>query len=178
MWFLALFNSGIDWFMNIWKSIYWHHIALMYFSCCVVTDIGNNLAITGLSCGYIWQIQCISEWFHTRPDIETESPVRRQAITWAYAWLLSIRLQNTHFNEISILIQIFLFKKMRLKTSSTKWCPFFTSMCWIVLICGGLMKFDVTHTLHDYFTASETPLQIQQPWRICEHSGNPLRMIR
>ena len=43
------------------------------------------------------------------------SPVRRQAIIWTNAGLLSIRNLGTNFSEILIEIQTFSFKKMHLK---------------------------------------------------------------
>ena len=42
-------------------------------------------------------------------------PGRLQAIIWTNADILSIRTQGTYFNEILFEIQIFSFKKMRLK---------------------------------------------------------------
>ena len=52
------------------------------------------------------------------------SPVRRQAITWTNADLLSIGPLGTTCSENWIEILIFSFKKMRLKLSSAKWRPF------------------------------------------------------
>ena len=52
------------------------------------------------------------------------SPVRRQAITWTNADLLSIRPLGTNFSVIRIKIQNFSFTKMHLKLSSAKWRPF------------------------------------------------------
>ena len=52
------------------------------------------------------------------------SPDRRQAIIWTKAGILLIEHLGTKFSEISIGIQIFSFKKMRLKMSSAKWRPF------------------------------------------------------
>ena len=52
------------------------------------------------------------------------SPGRRQAIIWTNAGILSIGPLGTNFNEISIGIQTFSFKKMHLKVSSAKWRPF------------------------------------------------------
>ena len=43
------------------------------------------------------------------------SPGWRQAIIWTNAGLLSIGIEETHFNEIQIEIQTFSFKKMYLK---------------------------------------------------------------
>ena len=52
------------------------------------------------------------------------SPGRRQAIIWTNAGILFIEPLGTNFSEILIVIQIFSFKKMRLKMSSAKWRPF------------------------------------------------------
>ena len=52
------------------------------------------------------------------------SPGRRQAIIWTNAEILSIGPLGTNFSEISIEINTFSFKKMRLKVSSAKWRPF------------------------------------------------------
>ena len=52
------------------------------------------------------------------------SPIRRQAIILTNAGLLLIGLLGTNVSEILIKIQIFSFKKMRLKMSSGKWRPF------------------------------------------------------
>ena len=52
------------------------------------------------------------------------SPVRRQAIIWTNAGLLSIGSLGTIFSEILIKIQNFSFIKMHLKISSAKWRPF------------------------------------------------------
>ena len=52
------------------------------------------------------------------------SPGRRQAIIWTNAGILSIGPLGTNFNEISIGIQAFSFKKMHFKMSSAKWRPF------------------------------------------------------
>ena len=52
------------------------------------------------------------------------SPIRRQAITWTNAVLLSIRPLGTNFNEIWIKIQNFSFMKIHFKMSSAKWRSF------------------------------------------------------
>ena len=52
------------------------------------------------------------------------SPGRRQAIIWTNAGILLIGLLGTNFNEISIEIHTFSFKKMHFKMSSAKWRPF------------------------------------------------------
>ena len=51
-------------------------------------------------------------------------PVRRQAIIWTNAGLLSIGTLQTYFSEILIKTQEFSLKKMHFKTSSAKWWPF------------------------------------------------------
>ena len=52
------------------------------------------------------------------------SPIRRQAIIWTNAELLSIGPIGTNFNEILIKIQNFSLKKTHLKMASVKWRPF------------------------------------------------------
>ena len=52
------------------------------------------------------------------------SPGRRQAIIWTNAGLLSIGPIETNFNEISMEIHTFSFKKIHFKMSSGKWQPF------------------------------------------------------
>ena len=52
------------------------------------------------------------------------SPGRRQAIIWSNAGILLNGPLGTNFSEILIGIQTFSFKKMHLKMSSAKWCPF------------------------------------------------------
>ena len=64
------------------------------------------------------------------------SPGRRQAIIWTNAGILLIGSLGTDFSEIWIKIQIFSLKKMRLKMSSAKWCPFRLSLN--VLMCSSL----------------------------------------
>ena len=49
------------------------------------------------------------------------SPGRRQAIIWTNAGISLIGPLRTNFSEILIVIQIFSFKKLHLKTSSAKW---------------------------------------------------------
>ena len=52
------------------------------------------------------------------------SPGRRQAIIWTSAGILLIGPLGTNFSEISIEIQTFLLKKIRLKMLSAECCPF------------------------------------------------------
>ena len=56
------------------------------------------------------------------------SPRWHQAIIWTNAGILLFAPLGTNFNEILIRIQTFSFKKMHLKMSSAKWCPFFLSL--------------------------------------------------
>ena len=51
------------------------------------------------------------------------SPGRRQAIIWTSAGILLIGPLGTNFNETSIEIHTFSFKKIHLKLSSGKWRP-------------------------------------------------------
>ena len=52
------------------------------------------------------------------------TPIRRQAIIYTNAGLLSIGHLGTNFSEISTKIHIFSFMKMHLNVSSAKWRPF------------------------------------------------------
>ena len=52
------------------------------------------------------------------------SPIRRQAIIWTNAGILSIGPLWTNFSEIRIEIHNFSFMRMHLKISSVKWRPF------------------------------------------------------
>ena len=63
---------------------------------------------------------CVSELGWSISSGNGLSPVRRQAITWTNAGLLSIGLMRTNFNEIRMCILSFPFKKMHLKLSSAK----------------------------------------------------------
>ena len=56
------------------------------------------------------------------------SPVRRQAIIWINAAILSTKLKGTYFSEIISKIQKFSLKKMPLNKSSEKWRPFFLGL--------------------------------------------------
>ena len=71
-------------------------------------------------------------------------PVRRQAITWTNAGLLSIGPLETEFSEIRTKIQNVSFTKMHLKTSSAKWQPFCRGggtswffFCWSYSYCSA-----------------------------------------
>ena len=56
------------------------------------------------------------------------SPGRRQAIIWTNAGILLIKPLGINFNETSIEIHTFSFKKIHLKLSSGKWRPFCLSL--------------------------------------------------
>ena len=71
------------------------------------------------------------------------SPIRRQAIIWTNAGLLSIGPLRTTFSEILIEIHTFSFKKMYLKISSGKWRPF----CFgLNVLTGSITKSETTLT--------------------------------
>ena len=66
------------------------------------------------------------------------SPVRRQAITWTNARLLSIRLLGTNFNEIWIGILSISFKKVHFKMSSAETAAILSRVWgWGVGVGGG-----------------------------------------
>ena len=62
------------------------------------------------------------------------SPGRRQAIIWTNVRILLIGPLRTNFSEILSETHSFSFKKMHLKMSSAKWCPFVSaSMCYLYI---------------------------------------------
>ena len=67
------------------------------------------------------------------------SPVRRQAITWTNADLLSIGPLGTNFREIWIEILTFWLKKMRLKMTSAKMATILYRGRWVKVILGTTM---------------------------------------
>ena len=91
------------------------------------------------------------------------SPFRCQSITWTSADLLSIRTLGTNFNEISIKIQTFPFKKMILKTSPAKWRPF----------CLG---FNVLKCPKSHFWFTHTHTHISEHW--CQWSNLARSYVR
>ena len=68
------------------------------------------------------------------------SPGRRPAVIWTNAGILLIGPLGTNFSEILIEILTFSFKKMCLKVSSAKWCPFCLSLN--LLTHWGRVKMD------------------------------------
>ena len=73
------------------------------------------------------------------------SPGRRQAIIKTNAGTLSIGPLGTNFNEISIGIQTFSFKKMHFNMSSAKWRPFCLGLIVLREDCC-LLKMQNRHT--------------------------------
>ena len=67
------------------------------------------------------------------------SPEWRQAISKTSDGILSIGPLGTNFNEISIGIQTFSFKKMHFKMSSAKWRPF----CLGLNVLIDVLNFDI-----------------------------------
>ena len=65
------------------------------------------------------------------------SPGRRQAIIWTNDGILLIGPIGTNFNDISIGIQTFSFKKMHFKMSSAKWRPFCLSLNVLKMVCNA-----------------------------------------
>ena len=63
------------------------------------------------------------------------SPGWRQAIIWTNAGILLNEPLGTNFSEILIGIQIFSFKKMRLKMLSAKWRPFCLGLNVLTHLC-------------------------------------------
>ena len=75
------------------------------------------------------------------------SPAPRQAIISTNAGILSIGPLGTNFNEISIRIQTFSFKKMHFKMSSAKWRPFCLGLN--VLTYPMVKSYRVEHKHHN-----------------------------
>ena len=80
------------------------------------------------------------------------SPGRRQGITWTYVGILLNGPLGTNFNEISIGIQTFSFKKMHFKMSSAKWRPFClglnvlrASIWYLIQVHGTLLPHSIQH---------------------------------
>ena len=73
-------------------------------------------------------------WVSTGSD-NGLSPLRRQAITWTNAALLSIGLLGTNFNEIWIRILSFSFKKMHLKMPSANMVATLSRGRWVKSVC-------------------------------------------
>ena len=91
-----------------------------------VTDLVSFTAMVSRRFNSIeaeWRIYASLNWAITGSD-NGLSPVRRQAIIWTNAGILLIGALGTNFNEILIEIHTFSFKKIHLKMSSAKWCPF------------------------------------------------------
>ena len=73
------------------------------------------------------------------------SPGQRQAIFWTNAGILLIGPLRTNFNEISIAIHKFSFKKIHFKMSSGKWRP---SCLGLNVLRANLLSYPKPSTLH------------------------------
>ena len=82
------------------------------------------------------------------------SPGRRQAIIWNNAGILLIEPLGTNFSDILIGIQMFSFRKMRLKMSSAKWRPFCIGLN--VLSTNGDFKIFWRFESHSYICMTFT----------------------
>ena len=65
------------------------------------------------------------------------SPVRRQAVIWSNAWILSIGSSGTNSSETLFEIHTFSFKKMYVNRSSAKWRPFWLGL---TVLSNGLTQ--------------------------------------
>ena len=81
------------------------------------------------------------------------SPGRRQAIIWTNDEILLIGPLGTNFNESSIEIHTFSFKKIHLKLSSGKWWPFCLGLNVITQYAVYSMGTRVSHRPHNKFPA-------------------------
>ena len=108
---------------------------------------------------YLVYFTRIQEYFFTwafyfdslKPTVNKETIIcsgsgssgRRHDIIWTKAGILLIRPLGTNFNEMSIELHTFAFKKIRLKMPSGKWWPFFSrpqcvnGMIWNKMIKGN-----------------------------------------
>ena len=88
--------------------------------------------------GAEWRIYALVQHTNIASD-NGLSPVRRQAIVWTNAAILSIRPWGTYFSEILSKIQKFSFKEMHLKMSSAKVAAILPSLNVLVPDCYWLM---------------------------------------
>ena len=118
---------------------------------------------------------CVSDLTNISSD-NGLSPARRQAIIWTNAGILLNEPLGTNFSEILIGIQIFSFKKMRLKMSSAKWRPFCFGLNVLIVwfLCyllpcphGLLIRSPSTHTKPLFFTASREPPFLLRHIAVC-----------
>ena len=98
------------------------------------------------------------------------SPGRRQAIIWTNTWILLIWTLGTNFSEILSEIHAFSFKKMHLKMSSAKWCPFCFGLNVLnpSLVWGAIYK---TFTSHDVITKSKHFPPPRRHWQVSSKKG-------
>ena len=91
------------------------------------------------------------------------SPGRRQAIIWTNAGILLIEPLGTNFSEILIGIQIFSFKKMRLKMASAKWRPFCLGLNVLNMICATVPAKWGTHNVSEVVLPARVNSSAQFP---------------
>ena len=140
---LVNIGSGNDLSPVQWQAIIWTSAALLS-----TEPLGTNLSDIQIKMQQFsfkkmdlklfakWQpfCLCLTHWsrvthmcvskLNTIGSDNGLSPGRCQAIIWTNAGILWIGPLGTNFNEISIDIHVFSFKKMHLKISSGKWRPF------------------------------------------------------
>ena len=129
-------------FLDITKLVHgrlYHHFALFchpyrrYSKMCLITHLSR-----------VSHIYASVNWGGSASG-NGLSLVRRQAITWTTADLLSIGSLGTSFTEIRIEIQNFSFIKMHLKLSSAKWWPSWrrrwVTTIWMFLIFSQTIDF-------------------------------------
>ena len=85
------------------------------------------------------------------------SPGRRQAIFWTNVGILLTGPLGTNFNEISIAIQTFSFKKMHLKVSSAKWLQ------WVKIMVGHQTSDYLNHYLNQWGFTFVAPHSVTRP---------------
>ena len=93
------------------------------------------------------------------------SPGRHQAIIWTNVVILLIGPLGTNFSEILIRIHTLSFKKMHLKMSSLKWCPFCLGLNVILLILNAKCE-NVGNVWKDIcVTTQPEPGRFKEGWR-------------
>ena len=115
------FRKKLQWNFNRNSNIFIHEIAFENVVWIMASILSRPQWVNSLRLNDVYMH--ISQLTITGSD-NGLSPDRCQAIIWINAGILLTRALGTIFKEILIRIQIFSFKKMHLKMSSAKWCPF------------------------------------------------------
>ena len=90
---------------------------------------------------------------------------RRQAIIWTNAGILLFGPLGTNFSENLIGIKTFSFRKMPLKMSSAKWCPFSLGL-------NVLRQMHIKTLRNQNANAGRTPVSVLRGWNIKLSNSN------